>query len=155
MRRGGPGECLVCELEKIIMTIKDLHPREPVGAVVSVGVKDKAKGFPTETDRWHIVQPREENGIRHPHPAFTSFNQAPPEHRKVLKGVIMHATRDLCVEWHLKAQVLSKAHPDRRPACVGDGVKAIRWEGGEADDFMDIKCPTDLEIWVSAAHAAG
>lgn len=124
------------------MSIKGLEGREPVGAVVSIGIKEKQRGFPTETDRWHIVNPKEESGIRHLHPGFASFNSAAPEKRKVIRGNIVHANRDECFEYHLKAQVLPnrKAHPDRRPACVGNGITAERWEGGEADEFMQIKC---------------
>ena len=127
------------------MAIKDLEGREPIGACVTIGVKDKARSFPTETDRWHIVNPREESGIRHAHPGFASFNSAPPDKRRVLRGNLVHSSRDECFEYNLKAQVLpgKKAHPDKRPACTGDGVKATRWEGGAADEFMAIKCPNE------------
>ena len=36
-----------------------------------------------------------------------------------------------------------KMHPDARPWCVGDGERAFRWSGGEADDFRSIVCPND------------
>jgi len=123
------------------MSIKDLNGREPVGAVVSIGVKDKQRGFPTETDRWHIVNPREESGVRHLHPGFSAFNSAAVDKRKILRGNLVHSARDECFKHHLKAQVLRGAHPDKRPACVGDGVHATRWEGPGPDDFMEIKCP--------------
>ncbi len=122
------------------MSIKDLHPREPIGAVVSIGKKDSSRGFPTQTDRWHIVQPKEDNGVRPPHPAFNGFNNAAPEARKVIRGNIVHSTRDECMEYNLKAQILDKSHPDKRPACIGNGVTAVRWVGPGPDEFMDIKC---------------
>jgi hypothetical protein len=124
--------------------IKGLQGREPVGAAVTIGVKDKARGFPTGTDRWYIVKPREESGVRHLHPGFTNFNNAPPDKRQVLRGNIIHATEAECFEYQLKAQVIKKpAHPDKKPMCVGDGIKAIRWEGGDPDDFFEIKCPNE------------
>lgn len=127
------------------MSIKDLHPREPIGACVTIGVKDSQRGFPTGTDRWYIVNPREDAGVRALHPSFTGFNSAPPEARKVLRGNIMHSRMKDCFEYNLKAQVLPghKGHPDKRPACVGDGVHARRWEGPGPDDFFDIKCPNE------------
>ena len=62
--------------------IKGLKGREPVGVVLSVGVKDKQRGFPTETDRFHLVAAREENGVRNLHPGFATFNTAAIEKRK-------------------------------------------------------------------------
>lgn len=124
--------------------IKGLTGREPIGAAVTIGVKDKARGFPTGTDRWWVVNSREENGVRHLHPGFANFNAAQPDKRKVLRGNLIHATREECFEYQLKAQVIHKpAHPDKKPMCVGDGVKAVRWEGGDPDDFMEIKCPNE------------
>lgn len=121
--------------------IKGLEGREPIGACVTIGRKDKARGFPTDTDRWWITNPREESGTRHLHPGFAVFNELPTEKRKVIRGNIVHATQDECFEHHLKAQVISKpAHPDKRPMCTGNGVKATRWVGPGPDDFMEIKC---------------
>lgn len=124
-------------------TIKGLEGRDPIGAVLSCG-KKSGRGFPTETDRFHFINTREESGIRHPHPAFMSFNTAQPDQRKVIRGSLVHSTVSECFEYHLKAQVLNTKHPDRRPACVGDGVHATRWEGGAADEFFKIKCPNEL-----------
>lgn len=121
--------------------IKGLEGREPVGAVLTIGVKHKERGFPTETDRFHLVNPREESGIRHLHPGFASFNAAQADKRRLIRGNIVHASRAECFEYFLKAQVLKAAHPDKKPACVGDGVHATRWEGPGADDFYEIKCP--------------
>ena len=123
--------------------IEGLKGREPVGAAVTIGVKHQAKGYPIEKDRFHIVLPYEADGRREHHPAFNFYNAAPADKRRVLMGNLVHRTRADCFEHHLKAQVLgrSKAHPDRRPACIGDGVKAIRWMGDDQDNFAEIQCP--------------
>jgi len=121
--------------------IKGLEGREQVGAVITAGRKS-IRGFPEETDRYHIVQPREENGVRKPHPGFSLFNSAPPERRKVIRGNLVHAYKDDCFESHLKAQSLGKKmHPNKKPYCIGDGVKATRWSGGDPDAFNDMNCP--------------
>ncbi len=120
--------------------IKGLEGREQVGAVVTAGIKS-SRGFPEQTDRYHIVQPREENGVRKYHPGFLQFNTASPERRKVLKGNIVHAYKDDFFESHLKAQVIGKMHPNKKPYCVGDGVKASRWSGEGAEDFKEMTCP--------------
>lgn len=123
--------------------IKDLTGREPVGAVVTVGVKS-SRGFPEQTDRFHIVQPREENGVRKYHPAFGQFNSAGPDLRKIIRGNIVHATQTDCFEFHLKAQAINKKmHPDKKPYCIGDGVHAVRWSGRDPDDFIKMDCPHD------------
>lgn len=129
--------------------IKGLEGREPVGVVLSIGRKDPQRGFPTDKDRFYLVQPRETSidgkGVRPAHPMFTVFNQAAPEHRRVIRGNIVHANERDCFEWHLKAQVLDrKGHPNRRPCCVGDGARATRWMGGAPDNFAEIDCPHDL-----------
>lgn len=123
--------------------IKGLEGREPIAAAVTIGIKKGGSGYPTERDRWHIVNPREADGVRALHPGFGSFNTAAPDKRKVLRGNLVHAQQADCFEYQLKAQVLGKPHPDRKPACVGDGVHAIRWEGPEPDNFMEIKCPNE------------
>jgi len=124
--------------------IAGLQPREPVGAVVSVGVKHPDRGFPVEKDRFHIVLTREDSTGRRPHhPAFKSFNSAEPDRRRVIRGNIVHSSMNDCFEYHLKAQVIKEAHPDKRPACIGDGLRAERWEGPGRDDFVKIKCPNE------------
>lgn len=124
--------------------ILGLAGREPIGAVVSLGIKGD-RGFPIERDRFHIVVPREESGKRPHDPAFAAFNGSAVPKRQKLLGNIVHATADQCFEFHLKAQVLGKgyAHPDKRPACVGNGVRAVRWMRSDADDFLEIECPND------------
>jgi len=124
--------------------IKGLEGREPVGCAVTIGVKKGGSGFPIERDRWHVVNPREADGVRALHPGFNAFNSAPIDKRKVLRGNIVHATRAECFEYQLKAQVLTKGHPDKRPCCVGDGIHAVRWVAGDDPDaFSEIKCPNE------------
>lgn len=126
--------------------ILGLSGREPIGAALTIGVKDKAKGFPTERDRFHIVAPNEGEGGRRPYlPDFRVFNEAPAGNRRTVRGNIVHANRAACFEFSLKNQVQpgGQAHPDRRPFCVGDGARAVRWTGKDADDFQDIACPHD------------
>jgi hypothetical protein len=124
--------------------IAGLTGREPINAALTIGHKGP-KGNPTDTDRLFIVNVQEENGVRPQHPSFREFNEADPELRKSLRGVLIHATQSECFEYHLKAQVLpgKPAHPNKRPACVGDGVSAVRWMGRGLDDFQPIPCPHD------------
>ena len=123
--------------------IEGLRGREPIGVVAAIGKKDSARGFPTEKDRWHLVSPREVDGVRHPVEVYSAFNRAAPENRKMLRGTLVHAAPGQSFSYHLKAQVLpdQPAHPNRRPACVGDGRLAVRWSGAGADEFAKIPCP--------------
>lgn len=121
--------------------IEGLEGREQVGAVVTAG-KKSGRGFPEETDRYHIVQPREENGVRHPHPAFSQFNSAGSERRKVIRGNLVHAYKDDCFESFLKAQSIGrKMHPNKKPYCLGDGALATRWSGDDPEKFDEMVCP--------------
>jgi hypothetical protein len=123
--------------------IGGLTGREPIGAVLTIGHKGP-KGNPTDTDRLFIVQPQEEDGIRKPHPAFVGFNTADADKRKSIRGILVHSSRAECFEHHLKAQVLpGLAHPNKRPACVGDGTHAVRWGKNGLDDFRSIPCPNE------------
>jgi len=124
--------------------IKGLEGREPVGVVLSLGIKD-ARGVPVEKDRFHLVVPHEADGRRPHHAAFAPFNAAPPEKRQMIRGNLVHATEAECFDYRLRAQVSKtlglRAHPNRRPVCEGDGVRAIRWTGDDPDDFTEIDCP--------------
>ena len=125
--------------------IEGLQGREPVGVVLSAGIKGPS-GAPIERDRYHLVVPHEADGRRAHHPGFAAFNSAPPEARRVIRGNLVHATAAECFELSLRAQVSKalglKAHPNRRPVCSGDGVRAVRWTGGE--DFTEVPCLHDL-----------
>lgn len=135
--------------------IKGLDAKEPVGAVLTVGHKGP-KGNPTDTDRFFIVSVFETpEKIRPPHPDFADFNRVAPDHKpSVIHGRLVHGKREQAFIHHLKAQVLVKlndparklAHPDKRPACEGDGVKAKRWNGktGADESFDEIPCPNEL-----------
>lgn len=124
--------------------IAGLVPREPIGAAVTIGVKGPS-GAPTERDRFHVVEVNPDANDRRPHHrAFAFFNGLPPEKRRLLRGNLVHASREQCFEHHLKAQtVKGKSHPQKRPFCVGNGVTAVRWMGGDADNFKEIECPHD------------
>jgi hypothetical protein len=125
--------------------IEGIKGREPVSAAVTIGVKDRKRGFPIEKDRFHIVLPYEADGRREYHPSFGFFNTAPVDKRKLIMGNLVHASQEECFEYFLKAQVLGKgkAHPNKHPACVGDGSMAVRWEGPGPDDFKKIACPNE------------
>ncbi len=70
------------------MGIAGLRSREPVGVVLSLGIKDE-RGVPTQKDRFHLVQPKEEGGRRLPHPAFRAWTEAKDEGvRKFMRGNI-------------------------------------------------------------------
>ena len=120
--------------------IAGLVGRESVGAAVTVGVKDRDRGFPIEKDRFHLVWPIEDPQERRPHhPQFARFNAAPVEARRTLLGQLVHARGEDCFEHSYKAQVAKgiPPHPGRMPACRGNGVRALRWGGSE---FCEIPC---------------
>ena len=125
--------------------ILGLEGREPIGAALTLGIKGPS-GAPIHRDCFHIVSPRESEGRKRVYlPDFKLFNEAPNANRRTIRGNIVHATRDKCFEYHLKAQVQpdKDAHPDRKPFCIGDGKTAVRWMGEGADNFKEIKCPHD------------
>lgn len=128
-----------------ITGIAGLEGREPIGAAVTIGVKGPS-GAPIERDRFHIVEaaPDAQDRRQH-HRAFAVFNNMRPESRRLLRGNLVHATRDACFEYNLRCQANKdgKMHPQKRPFCIGDGVRAVRWMGPGADDFKEIECPHD------------
>ena len=118
---------------------------EPVGAALTIGIKDRAKGFPIEKDRLHIMEPHEgPDGRRAPHPSFGWWNGAPPEKRKVVRGIIAHASWGACLQQHYlcyRGKGLA-VPPSNRPACRGDGNEAERFIGEKGDnDWRRIPCP--------------
>lgn len=132
--------------------IEGLRPREPVGAVLSIGRKGPS-GAPQDTDRFWIVSPQEANGVRPLHPGFEHYNKADPEKRLQIRGNLVHAMREEAFGYYLSAQVLGQewpafpgTHPARRPICTGDGIKATRFYGLKpdgSDDFREIECPNE------------
>lgn len=133
--------------------IAGLTGREPVGAALTIGIKGPS-GAPTNTDRFYFVLPHDEKRgeitVRPLHPSFSAYNDAEPKKRQMLRGNLVHANRAECFRHHLKAQVLPKpwlAHPNKRPACLGDGAVAVRYHGtgkDGVDDFREMVCPNDL-----------
>ena len=128
--------------------IEGVEGVEPVGAVLTIGHKGD-RGNPTDTDRFFLVVPTMgPDQRRAEHPEFAAFNKAKPEHRQTIHGNLVHADEADCWGYHLKAQVLPppwKAHPDKRPSCIGDGVKATRYFGESGpEDFREMECPNEL-----------
>lgn len=130
--------------------ISGLAEREPVGAVLTIGRKGPG-GAPTDNDRFWIVSRHEQNGVRPLHPAFAAFNGAAPARRQTISGNIVHADPADAAEWRLSAMQLGGEwpnHPQRKPACEGDGVRARRLyaigRDGEPDDYREIPCPNEL-----------
>jgi hypothetical protein len=139
-------------------SIKDLEPREPVGAVLSVGVKGPT-GAPIDKDKFHILEPvpgqrkvqRHLQTVtieaREHHPRFKAFNEATKDRRKMVTGQFVHATVDEAFQHHLKAYRPKgqPVHPLNMPFCVGDGVRATRYRGVVNGEhvFGDGDCPHD------------
>lgn len=130
--------------------IKDLKPREPIGAVLTIGVKG-ARGNPVDTDRFFLVLPQEVDGVRPLHPSFSRYNGEAADRRQMLRGNLVHATQDQCFEHRLRAQVIKGCppHPARGPHCTGNGVKAERWDG---ETYRQIECPHDRCQWRQPAR---
>ncbi len=138
--------------------IDGLIGREPVGAVLSVGIKGPS-GNPVEKDRFHLLEPRPKTKtiqryqksvnieVRDHHPRFRPFNEAPAVERQTVNCQIVHQDELQCFDYHLLAYRAKghPSHPKRRPFCVGDGERAERYVGlvdGE-HRFEDIVCPHD------------
>lgn len=128
--------------------IDGLQGREPVGAVLAIGRKASEKGNPTETDRFFIVQPNEERGVRPQHPAFVPYNSAEPAMRQSVRGNFVHATIAEAWLYHLAAIRLPRHPnaPNMRPTCTGDGRRATRYMGEKEgrEDWQEIECPNQL-----------
>lgn len=133
-------------------TIAGLVGPDPVGAVLTIGTKG-VSGAPTDRDRFYLksVFAQDVGGVlrKEPHPAFASFNSAPAEKRKTIRGVIVHARREDCFEAGLAAQKIKglPSHPKKIPTCCGNGIEATRYFGKKedgSDDFRVIRCPHDL-----------
>lgn len=115
--------------------------RESVGASLTVGQKGP-KGYPVERDRFFLKEPRERDGVKHPHRDFEFFNRQPPEKRRVIRGVIVHESWDDAVRqgYYCQAAKGLAGTPDGRPVCKGDGKRAERWNA-ERREYMSIPCP--------------
>lgn len=128
--------------------IDGLEGREPIGACLTVGTKGP-KGNPIDRGKFYVKSPdMAGDGARPPHPAFRAFNENEGVFRQRVAGVLVHSAWPECFEFGLRAQVLPKhpTHPRKVPACVGDGVRAVRYAGTGEDgshDFREIACPHD------------
>lgn len=136
--------------------IEGLTPRDPIGAVLTVGTKGP-KGNPTETDRFYFKvadSVKVGDQLTKPlHPGFAAFNSAEATHRQTIAGNLVHATEAEAFHYALSAQVLGpswkafpNAHPNRLPICSGDGTKATRLYGIGTDgkeDWREIDCPNE------------
>lgn len=131
-----------CSTEALV-SILGVTGTEPVGAALTIGIKGD-RGFPIEKDRFHIMEPREgADGKRSVHPSFTWWAQAPPENRRLVRGILVGPWERMLRQSY-RAQVLpgKPQHPGKRPACVGDGVTADRFIGDKgATDFRSMPCP--------------
>ena len=130
--------------------IEGLQPRLPLGAALTIGVKGPS-GAPTQTDRFHFVSPHDSMEgkfrVRPLLPQFAAFNSADASKRQMVRGNLIHSKREDCFAYHLRAQQLGGKwpnHPQKRPACTGDGHKATRFYGETPDDFREIECPNEL-----------
>ena len=126
--------------------ISGVTGREPVGAVLRIGKKGP-KGAPTDRDRFYICQPRADSSKSRPlDPRFSSFNESKAlAWRRDIDGVLVHSDEDDAWSRQLicyKPNGAPRA-PSSRPFCVGDGVKATRWNPNAGDDgeFVSIPCP--------------
>ena len=133
------------------MPIHGATGREPIGAALTIGIKGN-RGFPVEKDRFHIMQPYEgADKRRAPHPLFGWFNEAAPEKRRVIRGIIVHGTWDECLSQGYMAYrpnpaILGTPAPtiaSRRPWCTGDGQKASRYDE-KTEDWTDLVCPGEM-----------
>ena len=130
--------------------IEGLQPRLPLGAALTIGVKGPS-GAPTQTDRFHFVSPHDSMEgkfrVRPLLPQFAAFNSADASKRQMVRGNLIHSKREDCFAYHLRAQQLGgkwQNHPQKRPACTGDGHKATRFYGETPEDFREIECPNEL-----------
>ena len=133
----------------------DTHP--PVR--IRMGKKaDRGYGV-VDRDAFHLAHFRANGSGKDarsiPHPSFASFNAAPNEKRRLLRGNLVHAqfaaserlgTKGACYTRFRANSLPGVAHasvPGMRPACTGDGVFASRWDP-RAKSFVEIACPGDL-----------
>lgn len=130
--------------------IEGLQPRLPLGAALTIGVKGPS-GAPTQTDRFHFVSPHDamegKFRVRPLLPQFAAFNGADASKRQMIRANLIHSKREECFAYHLRAQQLGGRwpnHPQKRPACTGDGHKATRFYGETPEDFREIECPNEL-----------
>ena len=139
-----------------------MEPRRGPTVVIANGKKSVDKGgAPIERDRFHLVDVHcNKSGVRPYHGAYVDFNNAPLEKRRTLYGILVHKTpveafwhehnaQQLPVSYYSKFGWFKKSRPDQqtvshpngRPCCTGNGMRARRWTGPGPDDFTDMPCP--------------
>jgi len=125
--------------------IHGLTPRQSLQAVVTIGTKPASgSGSPIHRDRFYIKSPAlNANDARDNHPLYRQFNEAAPEHRRLLFGNLVHASIADAAHWQLVGYRLPglPQPPNGAPACSGDGKTASRWDG---ERFNAIACPNEL-----------
>lgn len=148
---------------KLYRGIKGLEPRRGPTVVIANGRKNPVKGEAPvlERDRFHIVDVHcNKNGIRPYHSAYADFNNAPPEKRRTLYGILVHqfssdafwhqrVAQQLPVAYYEKFGWFKRARPDQQtvahpngnPCCSGNGIRARRWVGPEPNSYEDMPCP--------------
>jgi hypothetical protein len=126
----------------IYTEIAGVEGREPVGAVLSVGTRKSATAAPSDRDRFFLKLPKIDGTKTRPdHPSFVAFNTAPPEKRRVVQAVVVHAQREQwCTSGLMHYAVKGDPTPNARPWCTGDGERATRWDR-KAGEYRDIVCP--------------
>jgi hypothetical protein len=133
--------------------IAGLRGREPIACAVTMGIKGPS-GHPVDKDRFWILDStptnaefKKSNGetykapVRAKHPSFAIFNEAPASRRLSIPAVLAHATVAEMFDDRRQAYRLPGiSHPKKAPACIGNGVDAIRWTP-DREDYMPIACP--------------
>ena len=116
--------------------IDNLKPRQPVGAIVSVGEKGP-RGNPVNKDRFFILSTgfadvgnnaKGMRGKKHPRdPRLRKFNDHTGEEVSTLRGVIMYRAEEESLHVSRSARQLRSGQsiPGGRPACTGNGETAI------------------------------
>ena len=138
----------------IYTDIAGMSGREPVGAVLTIGTR-KGTAAPTDRDRFYWKLPKVDASKTRPdHPSFSAYNTAPPERRKVLNAVVVHARlEDWCTSSLIHYAQKGDPTPNARPWCTGDGRRATRWDR-TAGAYKDIPCPHDRCEYRQGATAA-
>lgn len=131
--------------------IKSLTVSVPVGADVTLGRKGQGgRGGVTEKDRFHFVSPFEDGSKSKPYlPRFRAFNEAPAEHRRLIKANLIYGSIPQSFTHRLRLAEFPKhyseprARPHHIPVCEGNGETAGRWTQ-DGDKTKAIRCPDEL-----------
>ena len=143
-----------------------LNPRDPVGCAVTVGTRNEA-GTPDFRDRFFIMSSTTTKKAfekfaahaREFHPAFSAWNRGAfpdpntkepikPGQYATIRGNLVHANLADAYAWNRSLHKLPNGAanpPSQRPACEGNGIRAVRYFGLEEgrEIFNDIACPNE------------